>query len=106
MALASIAGISDEGAVRITDPNMDGGRDGLLEIKSAYDGVSRDDQVTENFSLLMAELGACSHIRTELQSSKYGFDKLMSNILKKFPNNEDIQDNGISFMKSVFKRKK
>ena len=71
MALASIAGISDEGAVRVTDPEMGSGRDGLKEIKSAYDPVSRDDQVTENFTLLMAELGACSHIRGELQSSKY-----------------------------------
>ena len=73
MALASIAGISDEGAVRVTDPELSGGkgRDGLMEIKTAYDPVSRDDQVTENFSLLMAELGACSHVRTELQNAKY-----------------------------------
>jgi len=108
MALASIAGTSDEGAVRVTDPDLSGGkgRDGLKEIKTAYDPVSRDDQVTENFSLLMAELGACIHVRAELQNGKYGFDKLINGILKKFPNNEDIQDNGISFMKSVFKRRK
>lgn len=36
MALASVAGSSDEGSVRVMDPEMTGSRDGLAECLTAY----------------------------------------------------------------------
>lgn len=108
MALASIAGSSDSGSCRIIDPGSHIGqtRDGIQECINAYNKCSRDEQVNENFSLLLAELSGCKYVRDDLKNSKYNLDTLSKNISKKFSNNDEIVDNVNSFNKSVFKIKK
>jgi len=108
MALASIAGCSDTGACRIIDPGAAIGeeRDGIKELIDAFKKCTRDEQVNENFSLLLAELAGCRHVRPDLKNEKYGLEVIGKNILKKFGSNEEIEDNINSFIKSVFKKKK
>ena len=112
MALASIAGCSDAGCCRIVDPSNptasstnNTNRDGIKEILGAYNKCLRDEQVVENFSLVLAELAGCKHVRDDLRKPVYNLDKVSDNILKKFENNEEIVDNLNSFKKSVFKKK-
>lgn len=108
MALASIAGSSDSGSCRIIDPGMALGtqRDGIKECLNAYNKCSRDEQVNENFSLLLAEMAGCRHVRSDLRKNTYDLETVAKNIMKKYGNNDEIQDNLSSFVKRIFKKKK